>query len=102
MSESTCCHFSAEDLDTALFDATKVGHDKCVDILIKKGADVNKRSSEKYFDTPLMVAAETGNIDSLKYLTSAGANVNSPGLHRGPALYRSSYSRPCTLRGVLN
>ena len=89
MSEGTCDHFSAEDLDTALYDAAKVGHDKCVHILIKKGADVNKRSSEKYFDTPLMIAAETGNLDSLKYLISAGANVNSPGLYRGPALYRA-------------
>ena len=57
-------------------------------ILLQKGADVNKRNTK--FNTPLLRAAEVGNIDIIKGLISAGANVNMTGFHLGSPLYRAA------------
>ena len=43
---------------TGLLSAAQHGHHKCVEVLIKSGADVN--SLDKYGDTALMLAAASG------------------------------------------
>ena len=87
MDGGSCTHLSAEDLCEALFSAIEERHGECVNLLLQKGADVNKRNSD--YNTPLVRAAEVGNVDVLKCLISAGANVNMPGSHLGSPLYRA-------------
>ena len=58
---------------TPLICAAVNGHLKCIDILVKKGADVNLVSDRR---TALGTAAEYGNFKCLKCLIDLGANVN--------------------------
>ena len=87
MAGGGCIHLSAEDLCEALFSAIEERHGECVNLLLQKGADVNKRNPD--YNTPLVRAADVGNVDVLKCLISAGANVNMPGFHLGSPLYRA-------------
>ena len=60
--------------NTALLKASLCGHDKCVDLLIKAGADVNSRGLLGC--TPLMWAAQKGHIKCMSVLIHARADVN--------------------------
>ena len=55
--------------------AARYGHDECVDLLIKAGADVSL--GDFHSDSALMLASSyVGNIKSVELLMEAGADVN--------------------------
>ena len=55
--------------------AVQNNHPKCVEVLIKAGADVNRKYNQ---DTPLISAARGGFYDCFSILIEAGADVNIP------------------------
>ena len=66
---------------TGLFKAVENGHLKCVEVLIRKGANVNKQykntnEGDKYYSTSLTLAAQNGYDKFVELLTKAGADVN--------------------------
>ena len=62
---------------TALMTSAQRGHDKCVSILIKEGAYVNKKTSNiGDGSTALIFAAEERHDNCLNLLLKAGADVH--------------------------
>ena len=61
-------------LTSPLIDAARFGNDKCVDLLIKAGADVNKSRNDGK-DTALVYAVKSSK-KYLELLVKAGADVN--------------------------
>ena len=59
---------------TPLTEAVKWGRGRCVELLIEKGAEL-ERTDRRGF-TPLIMAAERGDTDCLNILIDAGARVN--------------------------
>ena len=59
---------------TALILSAENGHNECVELLIKVGADVNKKDT--LGRTPLMAAVESGHHECADLLIQAGADVN--------------------------
>ena len=59
---------------TALMLASLNGHENCAQLLLQKGADVNK--ANKYGLTALMCAARGGFVNLIEILIQAGAHVN--------------------------
>lgn len=55
--------------------ATYMGHRNIVSLLIKYGADINKRSSDKR--TPLIWASFRDNCQMMQFLVDSGADVNA-------------------------
>ena len=60
---------------TPLMAAVVLNDVKCVNILLKAGADVNK--VDFYSDTALMWAPRTGHTKCLEILIKSGADVNA-------------------------
>lgn len=60
---------------TPLVLAVKKAHPKVIDVLLEKGADVNKATKFGY--TPLIVSAELGLMKVTQKLLKHGANVNA-------------------------
>jgi uncharacterized protein len=80
----------------SLVDAAKAGDSGKVAKLIAASADVEERTpvigtlDDDY--TPLGIAARSGNLDIVRLLLDAGADVNAPiGLMRGTAVHEASY-----------
>jgi hypothetical protein len=71
---------------TALMAAAGKGHSNIIEALIKAGGDVNKR---KGGEPALSLAAEWGNIKTLRLLLSKGANAESV----NKACWKAAYSR---------
>lgn len=63
-------HFTEKDLIKAI----KLGHQSLVKALIEKNCSVNTPDAGN--KTPLLIALETGNVESLQVLLQAGANPN--------------------------
>jgi ankyrin repeat protein len=59
---------------TALMRAVAEDHADVVRLLIQRGADVNARSTNRF--TPILFAAQQGNVEIAKLLLASGANVN--------------------------
>ena len=57
--------------------------------MIIEGVNVNAKNTKKY--TPLMLAAEHGNIDTLKLLLNAGADINTQGCSDWTALTTAAF-----------
>ena len=72
-----------EEDNTALWVVVRTGHDKCVDVLLKAGVDVNifQRNT-----TALIHAAEHGYVECLNLLIKAGADVNAGDINNLTAL----------------
>ena len=60
---------------TVLMYAAKGRHDKCLDVLLKNGANVNE-TSDYYEDTALLIAVRECHQESVIVLLEAGADVN--------------------------
>ena len=58
----------------ALTIAVEHGRDKCVELLINKGADVN--STDEKGQTALLCSARSGKFDCMEIMLKAGADVN--------------------------
>ena len=69
---------------TALMWATSQNHDDVVRVLIERGADVRVRSKGRF--TPMLFAAQQGNIGIARILMSAGVGVNADGPGVAPLL----------------
>jgi ankyrin repeat protein len=63
--------------ETALMWAVAERHPDIVRALVEKGADVHPRPQQAF--SPLMAAAETGDIETAKVLLAAGARVHDTG-----------------------
>ncbi|EJT70795.1 hypothetical protein GGTG_11818 [Gaeumannomyces tritici R3-111a-1] len=63
---------------TALLEAVARNHVGLVELLIEKGANINRRIVDGAARTPLQKAAELGYLDILKLLLDRGADVNAP------------------------
>ena len=59
---------------TVMFKAASLGHDKCLKLMIKEGADVNRLNAGK--QTPLLFSAQGGHCECMDILIKAGADVN--------------------------
>lgn len=59
--------------DTALHVASRLGYDPLVQLLIKKGANINARNAAQ--ETPTFCAAKHGRHNTLYHLIVAGANM---------------------------
>ena len=62
--------------DTPLYAACKKGHNKIVELLLAKRADVNKVNTNTKEDTPLYAACEEGHNEIVELLLDKEANVN--------------------------
>ena len=67
---------SSDEKNKALVDAIKDHNIDRVNSLIAADVDVNAFGGGSSFKTPLMVAAEVDNVDAIKVLVEAGADVN--------------------------
>ena len=67
--------------------ATKLGLDKLVEKLIRKGIDINCQDDKK--TTPLHIAAHNGHIDIAKQLLENKADVDSLDEYELPPLYNA-------------
>ena len=81
VSEELCDNCNSHWLDQAknskekmLHRAVRNNHEKCMEVLLKAGADVNWANNASY--TPLMRAAEAGYVNGVQMLLLAGADVN--------------------------
>ena len=74
---------------TALMAAARYGHERMVDLLLQRGAEINKQKSDGF--TALMLAAEKGHERVVELLLQHGAEANLQNarqqrLHRADAL----------------
>lgn len=63
-----------EDRSTALIAAAKARRLQAVDILLKRGADINAKYP---WGTPLIAAADSGHLPEVELLLKRGTNVNA-------------------------
>ena len=77
------CNVSTEDGAPSVFIAVENNHPKCLEVLIKTGADVNKKYNQ---GTPLICATQNGFDDCISLLIEAGADVNSKNLYGFPLI----------------
>ena len=68
------CTTSETKDQTGLLLAAQLGHEKCVEVLIRSGADVNSRDGSS--NTPIINAATAGHDKCVELLIKAEANVN--------------------------
>ena len=73
-----------ENKGTMLHFTVRSKHDKCVEVLLESGADVNWRDDSTF--TPLVRAAEYGYVYGVQRLIQAGADVNRRGEDNKTAL----------------
>lgn len=57
---------------TALYYASREGHNRVIDFLVKNGCDVNH--IDTYGQTPVFYAVREGNLDTVKKLIDFGAD----------------------------
>ncbi|MBI4027674.1 MAG: ankyrin repeat domain-containing protein [Verrucomicrobia bacterium] len=62
---------------TALIAAVKAGQEEAVDLLLKKGADVEVESPER--EKPLLLATARGHASIARKLIARNADINAPG-----------------------
>ena len=81
----------AESLEesVSLINATRFGHEQCVDLLIKAGAEINRASIEG--KTVLMYAVIKHRVNCVDVLISAGADVNVIDSHGNTPFIFSCY-----------
>ena len=55
----------------------RYGHEKCMELLLENGADLNLRNKENW--SPLHVAIRQGGLQGVEKLLELGADVNQTG-----------------------
>jgi len=68
------CLFAQTNLDSALLEASYANNIEEIQILLKKGADVNAKTTDGV--TPLMYATQNNNLEIVKTLVYNGAVIN--------------------------
>ena len=86
---------------TPLFVASKNGHSRVVDVLLRAGADPKRAATGGI--TSLMMAASSGEAESVRLLVEAGADVNAAETGRGqtPLIFAASFDRPDAIAVLL-
>jgi ankyrin repeat protein/WD40 repeat protein len=81
---------------SALHYAAYFGYDQLVELLVAKGANINNRQdgTNRAFDgnTPLMLATNQNNVETVKLLIRLGANVNLSTAYEWTPLLVASYN----------
>jgi ankyrin repeat protein len=72
---------------TALFYAINIDRMDICNLLIDRGANVNKSDKTAWRWTPLMYAVDQSNIDIIKLLIISGADVNYNNINNASALH---------------
>lgn len=96
-------HHRSAKQETALHRATRYGHERLVDLLLKADADTNAAA---HGVTPLLKAARYGNTACISALLAAGADVNATDFNGETALiyavrsFRSSAAKLLLDRGA--
>jgi ankyrin repeat protein len=86
-------------LSRALLEASLIGHEEIVKILIQRGADVNAKGG--VYDTALQAAASSGHGGIVRLLLDAGANMNARGGRYGTALLAATIEQRYEIVQVL-
>ena len=76
---------------TMLHFTVKSKHDKCMEVLLNGGVDVNVIVTDDSLFTPLMRTAQNGYVDGVQRLIQAGANVNRRSKNNKTALILATY-----------
>ena len=86
---------------TPLFLASKSGHSRVVDVLLRAGADPKRAATGGI--TSLMMAASSGEAESVRLLVEAGADVNAAETERGqtPLIFAAAFDRPDAIAVLL-
>ena len=84
---------------SGLMNAAYIGHTRLVDMLIKKGADINCTNSAG--KTALMFAAEGNNVKAVKLLLDAGAGIEDTDKQDKNSLYHALESFSSNAAGYL-
>ena len=86
---------------TALADACYMGQEKCAEMLIKAGANVNMPIGECGTSTTLIAAAMGGNEKCVELIIKTGVDVNAPGRDGDSALHEAAKNADCKSLDVL-
>lgn len=87
---------------TPLIVAASNGRNKIAELLIKNGADVNKKGGRHHL-TPLHVSAEKGDLETIKMLINYGAKINAVNDHNEtPLISAAEYGRANTVELLIN
>ena len=70
-----CSHLDGQNKNRALLDAALHGHEECIELLLKEGADVNARDGRG--NSVLKRASDMGHLTCVKKLIKLGADVNA-------------------------
>ena len=70
-----CSHLDGQNKNRALLDAALHGHEECIELLLKEGADVNARDGRG--NSVLKRASDMGHLTCVKKLVKLGADVNA-------------------------
>jgi ankyrin repeat protein len=76
-------------MNVALREASSIGYEQIVKVLIHKGADVNAQGGP--YDTVLQAAASKGHEGIVNLLLNAGADINARGKRYGTALLAATF-----------
>lgn len=83
---------ATDDGQTALGIACNYLYEDCIKLLVKNGANPNKRINYA-IQTPLMYVSKKGSVEMVKLLLSAGADVNAIDARNTTALMEAIYGR---------
>jgi hypothetical protein len=80
--------------DTPMLAAAREGLNAALEQMLAKGGHVNGRGGADFCETPLLVAAAGGRMDTVSFLLSKGAAFDVlPGCRRGPIDAAAAYPR---------
>ena len=65
-----------------------MGHTAMIELLVQNGANIN--TSNKDRDTPILKAAERGDLNVVKYLLQNGANINTRNKYKNTPVYAAA------------
>ncbi|MCL4360910.1 ankyrin repeat domain-containing protein [Candidatus Dependentiae bacterium] len=78
--------------ENPLVQAVSMNRKDIIELLLKKGVNINQRDPEDGGITALMAASEHGNFELATFLINAGAQINKKGYHNETALMLASYN----------
>jgi len=79
------------DINELIIEASGCGDTVLVKELINSGADIEAKTKEKCWRTPLICASRNGAIDTVKLLLEKGADVEAKSKYNNTSLVLASY-----------
>ena len=77
--------------EASLIEAVNLEHEKCVEMLLEAGADVN--TADRLGNTPISESAAFNRVKCLKLLVKAGADVNARNKAGSTPLLRATFEQ---------